>query len=792
MDLQHPLLLLLIPPVFAALWRWREKSGLPFLVSRGVLLSLLLLALSGPFLWEVGLEEKKEVPIEVLRDASTSMELFETELPAPLEEAAVPFSPGNRSAIGDAILSSVASGKSLLLLTDGQNNDGTDLADAASIAARLNTSLYAVALLPPSPDLSLEIEGPKKGIIETPYSFVVRVRHTGGESRAVLTVTADGRPVTEQALTMGEGEAVREIPLNLTPDSPGPLRIVGELRPQSLDHFSINNRYHHGVTILSKPRVLLVTSHPTSPLQTTLDELYRLETSSSLTGNLEEYDAVFLDDLEIAEFSPPALSSLREYLLGGGGIVVVGGPHSYDRGGYQETQLEALLPLEVGMTLEKSQKVAVLLALDISGSTSAAFGATSKVDVEKAIAINIIRDLGPDDLLGVVLFNHNAYILAEMASYPNRAPIEDQISRLTFGGGTAVHAALIAAERVFTGVEGERVLILISDGRTQFPEASFLWARELAEKGVTIHTVGVGGDTDSSYLTLLADIGSGIYFQPEEYQRLKLTLGQEEEPSPPKGEERLLFPLVVRNPNHFITRGLELNATVSGFNEGVAKTSAQVLVSTRGGSPVVTVWRFGLGRVVAWTTDDGLLWSPQMYSGGSARLLSTATNWAIGDPERRKGERIDVQDARLGEAVRLSLTAQSPTGLFVEGDPLPFSSLEEDRYLASFLPDRTGFFEIRAGEARGLAAVNYPREYQHLGLNPDLQRIVRSTGGEVYSPGPDLLGEIQRREREKSRREVQRLRDLAPLILLIALLLFLLEVIIRRIQEIRRIPEGGG
>ena len=51
------------------------------------------------------------------------------------------------------------------------------------------------------------------------------------------------------------------------------------------------------------------------------------------------------------------------------------------------------------------------------------------------------------------------------------------------------------------------------------------------------------------------------------------------------------------NKNHYITADLDLNATITGFNDVTPKPGSQRLVAMADGKPVLTVWRYGLGRV---------------------------------------------------------------------------------------------------------------------------------------------------------------------------------------------------
>ncbi len=65
-----------------------------------------------------------------------------------------------------------------------------------------------------------------------------------------------------------------------------------------------------------------------------------------LAEELFAYDAVILDDVEAAFFSPDQLQLLRQFVSDrGGGLMMLGGADSLESGGYQDTPLAAALPV---------------------------------------------------------------------------------------------------------------------------------------------------------------------------------------------------------------------------------------------------------------------------------------------------------------------------------------------------------------------------------------------------------------------------------------------------------------
>src|SRR5674476_1375729 len=66
------------------------------------------------------------------------------------------------------------------------------------------------------------------------------------------------------------------------------------------------------------------------------------------------------------------------------------------------------------------------------------------------------------------------------------------------------------------------------------------------------------------------------------------------------------YSLFAYSPDHFITKNVNLTSNITGYNDVTPKAGAERLVITStNGKPVLTTWRFGLGRVAALTTDNG-------------------------------------------------------------------------------------------------------------------------------------------------------------------------------------------
>jgi Mg-chelatase subunit ChlD len=108
---------------------------------------------------------------------------------------------------------------------------------------------------------------------------------------------------------------------------------------------------------------------------------------------------------------------------------------------------------------------------------------------------------------------------------PSRRPIHAAIGTLKPKGQTPIAYALKEAAADFGPLDGERSLVLVTDGIESCGGDPVAAARELAEKGITIHVIGFGignvKDEDAASLKTIAYASGGHYFTANSADELK-------------------------------------------------------------------------------------------------------------------------------------------------------------------------------------------------------------------------------------------------------------------------------
>ncbi len=143
----------------------------------------------------------------------------------------------------------------------------------------------------------------------------------------------------------------------------------------------------------------------------------------------------------------------------------------------------------------------LMLAVDISGSMGTEDMELGDRLVNRLLVVkNVVRQFIAErqgDRIGLILFGTNAYLQAPLTfdlntvgSLLTEAPVG------IAGGKTAIGDAIgLAVKRLRARPEGDRVLVLLTDGANNVGEVAPRKAAQLAaQEGIKIYTIGVGAD----------------------------------------------------------------------------------------------------------------------------------------------------------------------------------------------------------------------------------------------------------------------------------------------------------
>lgn len=585
------------------------------------------------------------------------------------------------SALGLARALPLGGGQRIVLMSDGGENIGEAI-DQAAQAALEGVPIDVVAL-PGVSASDLRVEGlsaPTSAWEGEPITVLAGVE-TGRAGPATVELLVDGDVKSTIETELPEGLSSRVFTLDdLAPGFHSlEVRVQGEAEA---NRRAEDDLMPHGIVVRDRPRILLVVPEGADAdimrgiLErggSAVDVVGPADVPSRLS-ELGAWDGFVLDNVPASAFSLDQVAGLREAARSlGRGLVVVGGTSSYGPGGYAGTLLEEALPVTVKVTDGRErQRVALLLIMDKSGSMGYdPLNGKGKIAMAKEAVRLAARSLAVGDQVGLIVFNDRqewVVPLTTIADESTRESIDRKIETIEPDGGTEILPALAVGIDAIRNAEADaRHIVLLSDGkaRTGTRESYQRLLDDLLSDRTTLSTIAIGEDADTDLLNFLADEGGGRYhFTVRDEDIPRLTL-EEARSAGSQSVIRGSFRPIQTAPSPILAGVDPLSLPdLAGYDFAEAKPDAEVILTSDREDPVLAKWQYGLGRVVAWTADNGSdLAAPWTSWSGFDQFWAAAVRWALPDPERRP---LTVSTARDGADIVLTVSAAGESGDFAD------------------------------------------------------------------------------------------------------------------------------
>ena len=192
----------------------------------------------------------------------------------------------------------------------------------------------------------------------------------------------------------------------------------------------------------------------------------------------------------------------------------------------ESQMLYLILELEAPAEARESPSPPLNVCLVLDRSTSMQ---GEKMDIVKATAIQVLRNLRLQDVLSVVAFSDRAEVIIPASYHEEKTRLEAKIQMIRPSGATEIYQGLEAGvKEVMRSLDSKRInhIILLTDGRTYGDEQQCLaLATKLAEHGIGISGMGIGQEWNDIFLDVLSTRtgGSSAYIaQPQDIKRLLL------------------------------------------------------------------------------------------------------------------------------------------------------------------------------------------------------------------------------------------------------------------------------
>ena len=177
-----------------------------------------------------------------------------------------------------------------------------------------------------------------------------------------------------------------------------------------------------------------------------------------------------------------------------------------------------------------SAKAPITIALLVDASNSMNLG--GKIQLARKAAEEFVGSMDPEDRLMILSFSDD--LQGSLQPIADRGPVKKAIEAIEARGGTALYDALYRTADRLAGMEGRRVIVLLSDGRDQAltdnePGSLHLFeeALEKAQRSeVAVYAIGLGPHLDTEMdlrherslkeiLDMLARTTGGRSYYPE-------------------------------------------------------------------------------------------------------------------------------------------------------------------------------------------------------------------------------------------------------------------------------------
>ena len=685
----------------------------------------------------------------------------------------------------------------IVILTDGKETKGS-LASTASALVSGKVELLAVLYeAEQGQDAYIEkVELPSYLYQGDSYSMTVTVE-SNYETDAKLQIWMGTMQVKSYDVYLNRGTNQFKFSQEVTGESVENFEVRVEAAGDSCEE---NNSYHAYAVVDSAPKVLVISGMDEDSTQYgsmlhSVNCNYSIVSAINAPVTLEElleYKSIVLENVYLSDLPEGLLSNIETYIKDYGcGLVCCGGEDSFALGGYRESVLETVLPVDMELRgVDEIPTTAMIMVIDHSGSMGvAAGGGATNLDLAITAAETAVDQMRSTDYVGVISFDDTYSWVVEPVQASDKDAIKEKIRTIAEGGGTTIQPALKEALNGVAGCEADiRHVILLTDGQGESRDYSAITAAYNSGK-VTLPTVAVGDGSDARLLEQIAEDCGGRYYYSDIATDIPKIFAQEVFLSGDTYLQNGVFALSV-NGSHELTRGLfeEGWPSIYGYVSSTPKNASNVLIASEKDDPVLTVMQYGLGHTAAWNSDVTNEWTAG-YAGKEdyAQLWKRIIDYSVGNTMIGE-DSVDVVTAGgstklvyhaidSGQKTKVEAVYTDPEG---NTKTEPLHATAPGSFEAKLETDLTGIYNLSVrrvddGEivnaVTTAAAVQYSDEYK-FDINTDaFTKFVESYGTML-----DAENNIWKQRRSEAREKY----ELTKWLLFLAVLWFVMDIAFRR------------
>ncbi|MEI6521202.1 MAG: VWA domain-containing protein, partial [bacterium] len=707
-------------------------------------------------------------------------------------------------------------GKQIVILTDGNENQGNVLSQAEIAAANdIKISVIPLKRNNTNEVLLSKITAPSVTKIGSPINISVTAETTK-DITGKLNIYRNDTLYDSKTVKLQTGKNIFSFDDFLNGAGLFQYKATIEV-PKGNDELPDNNQVYCYTRVAGKTSTLIVEGaegdgeHLAQTLKTNGIEVV-LGKAENVPKNLAEcskWDSIIFANVPAWQISPNSIAAIQGAVKDTGmGFMMTGGTDSFGAGGYFSTQIENILP--VSMDTRKKKKyssIAIVLVIEYLEEQ-----AITNRSIEAAKAT--VDMLLPTDKIGVENcgYDKNLWPIPMQPVQDKekiKAEMDQKLQEMYDPPSYESHLQEAANVLMNTKADVKHIL-LVGDGDAYMPNTMLATIRKIKREGITVSAIstGVDGPPGLAEMQKIASQGGGVAYEakrPEDLPRL-LVRDQQSVTRPPIYEKP--FRVIPIDTTHASTKDIDwgnapplMGYTITSNKENAP--TARILLSSPENDPIFAVWQYGLGKTAAFASEPSSHWGLHwMDWPDEQKFWMQSTRWILRNT-KESDLQLDVFEQNSKGII--SIEAVDKNGQYKNGLNLSarVSHIQNDAFLdpktetemvdinQSAPGHYEGFFNAGDNGAYQITVIDtktngekslqqatlvipYSPEYGIMKNNDSLiSQIVETGKGEVNPPADDIFGRM--------RFGARTLSDLWTILIPWIAFIFIFDVAVRRV-----------
>lgn len=576
------------------------------------------------------------------------------------------------------------------------------------------------------------------------------------------------------------------------------------------DTLKQNNVFYSYIDIEGNKEILIIEGKAgeSTELRKIIDPYYVNKIKSVTPGfapsnitELLKYNEVIMMNVDYNTLPKGFDVLLDQYVYNyGGGLFTTGGKNTYTLGNMSGTLFDQFLPIDSYMG---DKNMALLFIVDASGSMGGARIETAKKALKASL--DILRE---DDYVSIISFNVKTPVgRIDFTPVTRKDEIITAIDEIDLVTGTYYYPAIkMGLDSITnTNVADVKHVIFLSDGAPDDGGSGYKKLIENAyqNKNITFSTIGLDATNSmEEELMAMAKLGGGRYSKCTPNNIVQVMTTETEIAKSDSLNEKEFTPYINVLASSVLD-GVDRTAIpdLGGYTGTTLKEDAKVILSSKTNDPIYAEWEYGNGKVGSFmSTLNGDNWSAAFMQSASGKTFIKNVVKYLLSPRKMGADFIaEFSNNNYSAALRVNTKIQSgdtiaaiitdPNGNRIRNVTLTQASSE--LFLANLPTTIPGLYKVDLQKNNNGNFVSELTVYYTFSYSKEFNAFVDA------SSGFDLLKEIskitkgQLMEPENINSNspfvpdmtpIEDLHDPRPTFLIVALVIFLLDIIARKFK----------